>query len=163
MYCSGCGQPVAPNQIACTACGRPLMQAVPAGSSAYNRVQRHLQTLSILWLVYSLFSILAWFIALPFLAWIFGHPGHNGFHNWPFPELHWILPFTTIVIYIRGFFGLLVGIGLMRRERWARPLAMVIGILMLLKIPFGTALGIYTLWVLAPSSSSQEYEMIAAR
>jgi hypothetical protein len=33
---------------------------------------------------------------------------------------------------------------------------------MLLKIPFGTALGIYTLWVLAPVQSGQEYDMVAA-
>ena len=57
--------------------------------------------------------------------------------------MSWIIPFATVVIYIRSGLGLLVGIGLLRRDRWARPLALVVGILMLLKIPFGTALGIY--------------------
>jgi hypothetical protein len=35
--------------------------------------------------------------------------------------------------------------------------------LALLKFPFGTALGIYTLWVLAPSTSGMEYDAIADR
>jgi hypothetical protein len=33
----------------------------------------------------------------------------------------------------------------------------------LVKIPFGTALGIYTLWVLAPMASGMEYDAIADR
>jgi hypothetical protein len=32
------------------------------------------------------------------------------------------------------------------------------GILALLKFPFGTALGIYTLWVLAPQASAVEWD-----
>ncbi len=164
MYCSGCGQPVAPNQAVCTHCGRPTT-APPAGFIPSNRVQRHVQTLAILWLAYSLFTIVAWFIAIPFLGFIFGHGGHGfgGNSNFPFPmSMHWFIPLITIVIYLRGALGALVGIGLMRRERWARPLALVVGILMLLKIPFGTALGIYTLWVLVPAQSAMEYDAIAA-
>ena len=35
---------------------------------------------------------------------------------------------------------------------------MVLGILVLVRIPIGTALGIYTLWVLAPAPSADEYD-----
>jgi hypothetical protein len=76
--------------------------------------------------------------------------------------MHWFIPFITILVYLRGALGALVGIGLLRRERWARPLALVVGVLALLKIPFGTALGIYTLWVLVPAQSAMEYDAIAA-
>jgi hypothetical protein len=31
----------------------------------------------------------------------------------------------------------------------------------LLRIPFGTALGIYTLWVLLPETSGKEYDRLA--
>jgi hypothetical protein len=128
------------------------------------RVQRHIQTLGILWLVYSLFGILAWFVAIPFLTFIFGHAGHGMRHSdFPFPiSLGWMLPLVTVVIYLRSALALLVGFGLLRRERWGRILAMIVSILMLLKLPFGTALGIYTLWVLAPAQSAQEYETLAA-
>lgn len=37
-------------------------------------------------------------------------------------------------------------------------LGIVIGILALVRFPFGTALGIYTLWVLAPNPSGREYD-----
>lgn len=41
-----------------------------------------------------------------------------------------------------------VGIGLMSFQRWARALATILAIVELLNFPVGTALGIYTLWVL---------------
>ena len=62
-----------------------------------------------------------------------------------------------------GFFGvlhLLLAWGLFERQPWARVLALVLGILALLRIPFGTALGIYTLWVLAPEESAHEYDQL---
>lgn len=40
------------------------------------------------------------------------------------------------------------GIALRRRQWWARRLGLLLGWLSLLFVPFGTALGIYTLWVL---------------
>jgi hypothetical protein len=49
----------------------------------------------------------------------------------------------------------------MTRKPWGRVLAIIAAILALLKIPFGTALGIYTLWVLAPAASGMEYDAIA--
>jgi hypothetical protein len=50
----------------------------------------------------------------------------------------------------------------MQREPWARVLALVLGFIALFNIPFGTAIGVYTLWVLLPAQSQQEYEALAA-
>lgn len=44
--------------------------------------------------------------------------------------------------------GIIGGMGLLKRQSWARVLVLVLGIINLLNIPFGTALGIYTIWVL---------------
>ena len=44
--------------------------------------------------------------------------------------------------------GLIAGIGLLNWRPWARVLAIIISALDLLHVPFGTALGIYGLWVL---------------
>jgi hypothetical protein len=49
----------------------------------------------------------------------------------------------------------------MNHERWARTTAIVIGILALFHPPFGTALGIYTLWVLLPGESAAEYDRMS--
>ena len=44
--------------------------------------------------------------------------------------------------------GILTGIFLLKRKEWARIVALVMGFLYLFDFPFGTALGIYTIWVL---------------
>jgi len=44
--------------------------------------------------------------------------------------------------------GIIGGMGLLKRQSWARVLVLVLGIINLVNIPFGTALGIYTIWVL---------------
>jgi hypothetical protein len=54
------------------------------------------------------------------------------------------------------------GIALLRRASWARVFAIVVSFLMLVHPIFGTALGIYSLWVLLPALSGQEYERLAA-
>ena len=46
------------------------------------------------------------------------------------------------------------------RQSWARMLAIVLGALSLLDMPFGTALGIYSLWVLLAAKSEEEYRQI---
>ena len=40
------------------------------------------------------------------------------------------------------------GIGLLKRKSWARILIIIVSCIDLLSIPFGTAVGIYSLWVL---------------
>ena len=40
------------------------------------------------------------------------------------------------------------GIGLLKHRSWARILVLIIAVLDLFQIPFGTAIGIYTIWVL---------------
>lgn len=47
------------------------------------------------------------------------------------------------------------GIGLLKRRGWARILVLIIGILDLVNIPIGTAIGIYTIWVLLNEKTSQ--------
>ena len=44
--------------------------------------------------------------------------------------------------------GLIAGIALLMRRRWARILGLIVGAFDLIDIPFGTALGIYSFWVL---------------
>jgi hypothetical protein len=51
--------------------------------------------------------------------------------------------------------GIVAGIGLLKMKPWARIVAIVVGCFDLLHIPFGTALGVYTLWVLLNEESRQ--------
>ncbi len=51
--------------------------------------------------------------------------------------------------------GLVAGIGLIQRRPWARILTLILSFLLLLKIPLGTALGIYGIWVLMQDEAAR--------
>jgi hypothetical protein len=68
------------------------------------------------------------------------------------PDAMRILSFIGTLV---GFFLLLIsipeiigGIGLLKKRPWSRILLLVVSVLELIHIPLGTALGIYTIWVL---------------
>jgi len=44
--------------------------------------------------------------------------------------------------------GMVAGMGLLKMWPWARIVAIIVGVLHVLSFPLGTALSIYTLWVL---------------
>ena len=167
MFCSACGQPLDASQTICQKCGR---QVTPIASPArvpyaHTRVHRHVNTLAILWIVYSLWILLHWVIALGSLAGAFsnwarmGH-GFDGLYAFPFMHATWLVPLITGVLVGRAILCVVTGISLLRRAPWARTLAIVTAFLTLIRPLTGTALAIYTLWVLLPSASGQEYEQI---
>ena len=167
MFCSACGQPIDPYQPFCSRCGRQVtpIATPPPPPWMWTRVHRHVHTVGILWIVYAGYTILTWMMAIPFLSgmfrgWGFGH-GWDGFVV-PYERLPWLIPLITAVMAVRAVLCLVTGIALLRRATWARPLAIVTAFLTLIKPITGTALAIYTLWVLLPSASGQEYEQIAA-
>ncbi|MCK4226405.1 hypothetical protein KAX29_05905 [candidate division WOR-3 bacterium] len=63
-----------------------------------------------------------------------------------------IIAFFLILVSAPGIIG---GIGLLNRQAWARILVLVLGFLKLINIPFGTILGIYTIWVLMKKETEQ--------
>ncbi len=44
--------------------------------------------------------------------------------------------------------SVIAGIGVLMRREWGRIMALVVGILSLIDIPIGTAIGVYSIWVL---------------
>ncbi len=54
----------------------------------------------------------------------------------------------VMLIFTLSVPGIIAGIGLLKRRPWARILTIVLSVLNLVIIPFGTLLGIYGLWVL---------------
>src|SRR3989454_8050868 len=74
-----------------------------------------------------------------------------------------LLTLVAIFVLSKALLGFAAGWGLLRREGWARIVALIGGFLALFHPPFGTALGIYTLWVLLPSESEREYAEQASR
>jgi hypothetical protein len=169
MYCSACGQPMDASQTVCQKCGRQSAAIVSPAPLSYrgNRVHRHMQAMGILWIVYSLWVLLHWAIAVGILAGVFtpwGHlrPGFDGMDSIPFFHATWLVPLITAVLVGRAILCLAAGISLLRRASWARILAIVTAFLALIHPITGTILGIYTLWVLLPAASGREYDQMAA-
>jgi hypothetical protein len=50
----------------------------------------------------------------------------------------------VVLLFAVGLWPLLVGYGLMKRRRWAKPLGVCLAVISLVNLPIGTALGIYT-------------------
>jgi hypothetical protein len=65
---------------------------------------------------------------------------------------------ATGCLLVMGLPGLITGIGLLKRRRWSRTLALVLGALSLPSMPLGTALGIYTIWFYTQPGSDQVFE-----
>ena len=154
MFCNQCGSQLQPEFNLCPKCGAAVggRAAIPA---PMGRLQRHLRTVGILWIVVGVL----WVIPSLVLMGI-SHAPHLMMGDDMFT--HAFMPpmmFSMGVIFLAlAAGGILVGWGLMNHERWARMTAIVLGILALFHPPFGTALGIYTLWVLLPAESAAEYD-----
>ncbi len=66
---------------------------------------------------------------------------------------------TTVgaLLVVLGIPGIVAGYGLLRRKAWGRILALVVGFLGLVNFPLGTAIGIYTFWVLLQDAAIQDF------
>jgi hypothetical protein len=160
MFCDQCGAQLQAGQSNCTRCGKSVV-----GLSQFrrNRVQEHVRLLGILWMAYSALHVFAGAVLIVVAYTIFG----SAFHvpNGPPPEVtQWLRPFLSFIGYLilaKAAAGFIAGWGLLQRESWARVVALVVGFVALLSVPLGTALGIYTLWVLLPSQSDEEYKTLS--
>jgi len=159
MYCQYCGSEATEQARFCPNCGRALtMVAVPAND---NRVARHVRLLAVLWMARAGLRLIEGVIVIllgrMFLPLIF-----RGIGGFPFPAfVPGLVAASGWVVLLLAIPSLAVGIGLYNHETWARPLALVMGFLTLLSPVLGTALGIYTLWVLLPSRADAEYQGLA--
>jgi hypothetical protein len=72
---------------------------------------------------------------------------------------------TTVVGTVIAYFFILVsvpeiigGIGLLKRWPWARILVLVISFVDLINIPFGTIIGVYSIWVLLKDETAKMFK-----
>jgi len=152
MFCDRCGAQMETPANFCSSCGRVFNPAAGLPPAFFGgRVARHVRTLGILWLIYAGLRVLESLAVTSFASyhWDF-------FDQSPFFVPHLIRTFTGIFL-ILAVAGAVAGWGLLERRPWARVLAIVVAVLALFKFPIGTALGIFTLWVLAPAQSEAEY------
>jgi hypothetical protein len=160
MFCDQCGTQLQAGQAHCVRCGKVITG--PTGY-ARNRVREHVKLVGILWMAYSALHLVAGVAILVTAKFVVLRMGE--IPNGPPPELlMWVRPILTIIgwfILAKAAVGFFAGWGLLQHEEWARVFALVVGFIALLNVPIGTALGIYTLWVLLPSQSDEQYKELA--
>lgn len=159
MYCDQCGAQLQAGQGRCVRCGKAITGPVEYGR---HRVREHVKLLGILWMAYSAMHVVGGVLVLLIAKVVVVRL--TGIPNGPPPELLMLMrPIISVVgwlILAKAAVGFIAGWGLLQREEWARVTALVIGFVALLSVPVGTALGIYTLWVLLPSQSEEEYKAL---
>lgn len=126
----------------CAQCGAPL--SADAEAVQVNPMEKHVTLVAIINIVFGTIGILVGLFL--FIVLIFGGLVSGDSEA---------MAITSIVgTTLCGFFllfsipELIGGIGLIKHRSWARILVLIIAILDLINIPIGTAIGIYTIWVL---------------
>jgi hypothetical protein len=176
MYCDRCGTPFGAGVIYCASCGKQLMAAPVAPAAGYaapaqganeGRVRRNINLVAGFWLANGILRLmsLGWMMVFHRLIFPGGWVGDG---RWPFggpinfgPWIWGGMFSAGIFLAMFGVVHILLAWGLYERQPWARVLGIVVGFLALIRIPFGTALGIYTIWVLLPERSAREYDAMA--
>jgi hypothetical protein len=171
MFCSGCGQALVPGQPQCAQCGRPVAPVLPAVPNFQFQLENYaarVRALSLVWALYAVLSVLAGVASMTFArGFMSGHFGHWGHGPWTDesgpPE--WlgqaIYQFIWVAVVLRTALAVVTAWGLYQRAQWGRILAIVAAFLSLVKFPFGTALGIWTLVVLMGYRNSTLYEQLS--
>jgi hypothetical protein len=68
----------------------------------------------------------------------------------------------AVIAIVWGIAHVAVGVPLRRRRAWARLIALMLGSVDLLLLPYGTALGVYALWVLLSEHGKAVFDPPAA-
>jgi len=189
-FCPSCGAPVVDGSAVPPSVGpgTPVAGPVPsgAGQGVYRgsptaawsypvapvvggRVARNLRPLASLWMVYAALRAFGGVVGLLVVSAI--GAGHYGPLVWmvgsPVPAYlrsgEWMgfaVPAIIGSALLACGLASATGLGLLRARRWGRPLALIAAVLALFKFPLGTALGVYTLWVLASAGAAEEYERV---
>jgi hypothetical protein len=122
---------------------------------------QHVKILGILHIVFGGLGVLAaMFVLLIFggVSAVVGLSDHSSDSLTAIPILGMIGGFVFILVLVLSLPGLIIGIGLMQFKPWARIAGIVLSALDLVSVPpFGTALGIYGLWVLLNRETEQMF------
>lgn len=149
MFCDKCGAKLIPGAQFCPACGKTLVPMMPPTRG----IAGHVRLLGILWVAYGALHAIPGLIVFAVGESILLPPEVPAF-------VHNIIGFVGALFLVMGTASVIVGVGLLMRQTWARMASLVVAALSLPNIPFGTAMGIYTLWALLPAGHEEEYRAL---
>jgi hypothetical protein len=162
MFCDGCGAVVQAGQAYCSKCGKQIVGTIAVMQPRPGRVQEHVRLLALFWLAFSAFNTVGAAILYVLANTLFAHLGQFGAPEGQTSFLRPLLSVVSILLLAKAGVGFIAGWGLLQHEKWARVLVLVLAFLSLFtNIPFGTALGVYTMWVLLSADSEREYDALS--
>lgn len=121
-------------------------------------MEKHIQLVGILNIVYRGAAIVGAFLLVILCAW-FGHFIESLIHwgsldsyDVPPQVVLDIVPIVlfalAVMIFVVSVVGIVAAVGVLKRKEWGRIVLLVVSFVNLLHIPVGTALGVYSIWVL---------------
>jgi len=107
-------------------------------------MEKHINVVAALQIGISIFNLLIALLIFTVLKFV------GGFVDEPHAGtvLSIVADAIAIVFIIVSVPGILAGMGLYRRKEWARILTLVLSVIEVFNFPFGTAIGIYSIWAL---------------
>jgi hypothetical protein len=107
-------------------------------------MEKHLNVVAALQIGFGIFWIVAGGILLFVLSLLGGLIDDK--------DARFILPLIGQIIagflFLISIPGVIAGIGLVKRKEWGRILTLILSVIGLMNFPVGTAVGIYSIWVL---------------
>jgi len=109
-------------------------------------MRQHIKILAVLYIVLGVLGIVATLIVFGVLGGVAGLVTATEDHEAAVIAL--LGGITLLAIVTVSVPSIVAGIGLLMLQPWARVLSIILSVVHLFNIPFGTALGIYGLWVM---------------
>ncbi len=114
-------------------------------------MRKHVQVLGILNIVWGglyVFGALVILLVFGGVAGLVGAVSHDPDAYVAVPILTFFAGALALLLVLLSVPSIVTGVGLLKLTPWSRILGIVVSALHILSIPFGTALGVYGLWVL---------------
>lgn len=160
MFCNQCGSPVEPGHSVCPHCGVSMIWPRVA-IAARMRVAEQLHLLAILWFVAGVLWLIPALVMAVLAAAITVPLAINGAEKIAFVFAPGVFVVLCVFFLASAVLRFVAGWGLLKVRPWSRTYALVMAFLELISPPLGTALGIYTLFVLLPDEAGDEFRRMS--
>ena len=117
-------------------------------------MQDHVKIIGILWIVFGALSLLG---AMFLFVVLFGISAIPNLDPITPGILRFVGLFLGSFLALMGLPKIIGGFGLLKGYEWARILVLVVSFLSLLNIPFGTALGVYSIVILMDKETAAQF------
>lgn len=116
-------------------------------------MEKHINIVAALQIGLSIFNLLVAFLIFTVLKLVGGFVDDANATT----ILSIIADVLAIVFIVISVPGILAGMGLYKRKEWARILTLILSVIEIFSFPFGTAIGIYSIWALIQPETIAEF------